>query len=168
VSEKIPPWLLWQRLSRLEIFENFNDDQRDAFLKAYENEPGIRLRAFKPGEIICRKGEYELDLCLILGGGVDLIDRYGEDDQVLVAALEAGNLYGELGAIGGLPRTLDVVARADCEIFYLPRQPASSGASNYIAHLQFGNHAGHGAVVHRRGVAARRDFPGHGAGRAAA
>ena len=121
VSEKIPPWLLWQRLSRFGIFENFSDDQRDAFLKAYETEPGIRVRAFDRDEIICRKGEYELDLCVILSGGVNLIDRYGEDDQVFVAALETGDIYGELGAIGGLPRTLDVVAREDCEIFYIPR-----------------------------------------------
>ena len=121
VSEKIPPWLLWQRLSRLEIFESFSDDQRDAFLKAYEYEPAIRLRSFKAGDIICRKGEYELDLCFILTGAVDLIDRYGEKDQVFVAGLEAGNIYGELGAIGGLPRTLDVVAHTDCEIFYVPR-----------------------------------------------
>jgi len=92
VSEKIPPWLLWQRLSRLEIFESFSDDQRDAFLKAYENEPAIRLRTFKTGDIICRKGEYELDLCFILTGAVDLIDRYGEKDQVFVIGLEAGNI----------------------------------------------------------------------------
>ncbi|MEA2681495.1 MAG: hypothetical protein QOK03_3217 [Candidatus Binataceae bacterium] len=133
VSEKIPPWLLWQRLSRLEIFENFSDDQRDAFLKAYESEPGIRLRGFKSGDVICRKGEYELDLCFILIGSVDLIDRFGADDQVFVVALEAGNIYGELGAIGGLPRTLDVVARADCEIFYVPRHA--------LKYLEQNNHA---------------------------
>jgi CRP-like cAMP-binding protein/Fe-S-cluster-containing hydrogenase component 2 len=121
VSEKIPPWLLWQRLSRLEIFAGFTDDQRDAFLKAYENETGICLRDFKAGDVICRKGEYELDLCFILSGSVDLIDRFGEDDQVLVAPLGTGNLYGELGAIGGLPRTLDVIAHEDAEIFYVPR-----------------------------------------------
>jgi CRP-like cAMP-binding protein len=108
VSEKNPPWLLWQRLSLLEIFAGFNEDQRDAFLRACENEPEMRLRAFKAGDTICRKGEYELDLCFILSGGVDLFDRLGEEERVLVAALEAGNLYGELGAIGGLPRTLDV------------------------------------------------------------
>jgi hypothetical protein len=28
-----------------------------------------RLRAFRAGDIICRKGEYELDLCFILSGG---------------------------------------------------------------------------------------------------
>jgi CRP-like cAMP-binding protein/Fe-S-cluster-containing hydrogenase component 2 len=122
VSEKIPPWLLWQRLRPLEIFAGFSDDQRDAFLKAYENEPGICLRAFKAGATICRKGEYELDLCFILSGAVDLYDSPpGAEDRTLVAALEAGNLYGELGAIGGLPRTVDVIAHADVEIFYVPR-----------------------------------------------
>ncbi len=121
MSEKIPPWLLWQRLSGLETFKSFSDEQRDTFLKAYENEAGIRLRSFKAGDIICRKGEYELDLCFILSGGVNLIDRYGADDQVFVIALDAGNIYGELGAIGGLPRTLDVIAREACEIFYVPR-----------------------------------------------
>jgi hypothetical protein len=45
--------------------------------------PSSRLRSFEAGDIICRKGEYELDLCFIMTGGVDLIDRYGEDDQVL-------------------------------------------------------------------------------------
>jgi hypothetical protein len=30
---------------------------------------------------------------------VDLIDRHGEDDQVFVVALEAGNLYGDSGLL---------------------------------------------------------------------
>ena len=120
VSEKIPPWLLWQRLVGSEIFAGFTDDQRDAFLRAYENDPGLRLGSFKAGEVICRKGEYELDLCFILSGSVELIDRVGEETH-LVAVLEAGNLYGELGAIGGLPRSLDIAARIDAEIFYVPR-----------------------------------------------
>ena len=120
VSEKIPAWLLWQRLSRSEIFAGFSDDQRDAFLKAYEHDPGLRLRSFNAGEEICRKGEYELDLCFILSGSVELADRIGEEVHV-VAVLEAGNLYGELGSIGGLPRSVDITARAGAEIFYVPR-----------------------------------------------
>jgi len=133
VSEKPPSWLLWQRLSRLELFESFSDEQRDSFIRAYEHEPGLRLRAFKAGDVICRKGEYELDLCFILSGGVDLMDRLGEEEQILVAALEAGNLYGELGAIGGLPRTVDIVARTDAEIFYVPRHA--------LKYLEINHHA---------------------------
>src|SRR6185369_3669579 len=29
--------------------------------------------------------------------------------------------YGELGALGGLPRTVDIVANSETEIFYVPR-----------------------------------------------
>jgi CRP-like cAMP-binding protein/Fe-S-cluster-containing hydrogenase component 2 len=120
-SEKVSPWLLWQRLSRNEIFRTFTDDQRDALLKAYEHEPGLRVRVFKPADIICRKGQYELDLCFILRGSVNLIDEIGGEKEIFRATLHEGDLYGELGSIGGLPRSLDVVAREDTEIFYVPR-----------------------------------------------
>ena len=38
-------------------------------------------------------------------------------------------------------------------------QPASGSVSNYLAHLQLRHHPGQRAVVHRRGVAHRRDVP---------
>jgi CRP-like cAMP-binding protein/Fe-S-cluster-containing hydrogenase component 2 len=118
--EKPPPGLLWQRLYPLEIFHGFSDEQRDAFLHAYEHEAGIGLRRFSRGELVCRKGEYELDLCFVLSGAVDLFDHLARG-RTHVARLQAGSFYGELGAIGGLPRTLDIVATAETEIFYVPR-----------------------------------------------
>ncbi|HKV56374.1 MAG TPA: cyclic nucleotide-binding domain-containing protein [Candidatus Binataceae bacterium] len=118
--ERPPQWLLWQRLSQLEIFKGFTDDQRDSFLHAYEQEPAIKLRHFKAGDVVCRKGEYELDLCFVLEGSVDLFDELPHG-RLHVATLPAGRFYGELGAIGGLPRTLDIIAAADTAIFYIPR-----------------------------------------------
>jgi len=120
-SEKLPSWLLWQRLSGLEVFQDFTENQRDSFLRAYESDPAIRLRRFGAGEVVCRKGEYELDLCFVLSGNVDLFDYLSGERQKLTT-LEAGRFYGELGAIGGLPRTVDVVAGEEkTEIFYVPR-----------------------------------------------
>ena len=58
------------------------------------------------------KGEYELDVCIVLSGNVDLLDEGPDGGRVRVAGVEAGNFYGELGAIGGLPRTADCVAGA--------------------------------------------------------
>jgi CRP-like cAMP-binding protein/Fe-S-cluster-containing hydrogenase component 2 len=121
ISEKVPAWLLWQRLSRLEIFAGFTEEQRDAFLHAYEAEPAIRIQRFAAGQLVCRKGEYELDLCFILSGRVDLIDDLPDGSRVRVATLEEGGFYGELGAIGGLPRSVDIEAPATTEIFYVPR-----------------------------------------------
>jgi len=109
-------------LGGLDLFSLFTDEQRESFLQAYEHESGMGVRGFERGAVICRKGEYELDLCVILSGGVDLLDIDGYGNRVRVATLAAPNFYGELGAIGGLPRTTDVVAAADdTEIFYTPR-----------------------------------------------
>jgi CRP-like cAMP-binding protein/Fe-S-cluster-containing hydrogenase component 2 len=120
-NDKLPPWILWQRLHPLAAFRTFTDEQRDSFLAAYEREPGICVRTFNDNEIICRKGEYELDLCFILSGGVNLVDEVEGLGRTVLIQLEQGNFYGELGAIGGLPRSVDVVARGLAEIFYVPR-----------------------------------------------
>ncbi|MBV8452738.1 MAG: cyclic nucleotide-binding domain-containing protein, partial [Deltaproteobacteria bacterium] len=117
---KEPSELVWQRLGKLSIFESFTDDQRDAFLRAYEQEPAIGMRHFNPGEVICRKGEYELDLCFVLSGEVELFDDEAHG-RIHVATLRAGRFYGELGVLGGLPRTLDIIAASETEIFYVPR-----------------------------------------------
>jgi len=117
---KEPSAAVWQRLLQLQIFEGFTDDQRDAFLRAYELEPALGMRRFNTGEMICRKGEYELDLCFVLSGEVELLEDEAHG-RTHVASLGAGMFYGELGALGGLPRTLDIIAASEAEIFYVPR-----------------------------------------------
>jgi CRP-like cAMP-binding protein/Fe-S-cluster-containing hydrogenase component 2 len=118
---KPPPWILWQRLHPLAVFRTFTDEQRDALLAAYEREPGLCVREFNDREIVCRKGAYELDLCFILSGGVNLVDELHDVGRTILVTLNAGDFYGELGALGGLPRSVDVVARGQTEIFYVPR-----------------------------------------------
>ena len=112
---------LWQYLSAIGLFAQFTAEQRQSFLNAYMREAGIGVRRFAAGEIISRKGEYELELCIVLSGQVDLFDEGPDGGRLRVAAMKAGDFYGELGAIGGLPRTTDCVAAADSEIFYIPR-----------------------------------------------
>jgi len=62
------------RMTVLKVFEGFSDKERDAFLQAYERDPALCMRRFAPGDLVCRKGEYELDLCFVLSGSVDLLD----------------------------------------------------------------------------------------------
>jgi CRP-like cAMP-binding protein/Fe-S-cluster-containing hydrogenase component 2 len=117
---KEPSAAVWQRLHQHPLFQGFTEEQREAFLHAYEIEPAIGMRCFSPGEVICRKGEYELDLCLVLSGEVELLDDEAHG-RVHIATLSVGMFYGELGALGGLPRTVDVMAASVTEIFYVPR-----------------------------------------------
>jgi CRP-like cAMP-binding protein/Fe-S-cluster-containing hydrogenase component 2 len=117
---KEPPAAVWQRLLRHPVCEGFTEEQREAFLHAYELEPTLGMRRFNAGQVICRKGEYELDLCLVLSGAVELFDDAAHG-RVHVATLSAGMFYGELGVLGGLPRTVDILAAGETEIFYVPR-----------------------------------------------
>jgi len=111
---------LWSELSAFGLFSRFSAEERDAFLRAYDSEAAMRIARFRRGELICAKGEYELDLCFILKGSVDLFEINGPV-RTKVGARGTGEFYGEMGALGGLPRTLDIVAAEDTEIFYLPR-----------------------------------------------
>ncbi len=112
---------LWSELAEFDLFSRFTAEQREGFLKAFDREAAMRVRQFRRGDLICGKGEYELDLCFILKGGVDLFEIDG-GARTEVGARRVGEFYGEMGALGGLPRTLDVFAAEDVtEIFYLPR-----------------------------------------------
>ncbi|MGH8013478.1 MAG: cyclic nucleotide-binding domain-containing protein [Candidatus Binataceae bacterium] len=118
---QLSQWLLWRQLRDFDLFKTFTDEQRDSFLHAYEHEPGMRIGAAEAGETVCRKGEYELDLCLILNGAVDLYDDVPGHGRIKLTSFAKGNFYGELGAIGGLPRSADVVAAEHSEILHVPR-----------------------------------------------
>lgn len=112
---------LWQRLERIEPFPRFSEEQKKNFLQAYERGEGIRLKTFQRGDLVCKKGEYELDLCFIVTGSADLYDNVSGRGYTKVASFPAGAFYGELGALGGLPRSTDVIAGADqTEILYIP------------------------------------------------
>ena len=70
--------------------------------------------------MICRKGEFELDLCIVLSGRAEVHD----DDDAGVetrTVYRAGSIFGELGAMGGRPRSFDVVATEETQILYIPR-----------------------------------------------
>jgi CRP-like cAMP-binding protein/Fe-S-cluster-containing hydrogenase component 2 len=138
-NAKLPQWLLWQRLKEFELFKTFTAEQRDSFLHAYEHEPGIYVRTVEAGALVCRKGEYELDLCFILSGAVDLYDDVPGHGRVKLTTFTEGNFYGELGAIGGLPRSADVIAAAKSEILHVPRYSLkyieiNPQARNILAH----------------------------------
>jgi CRP-like cAMP-binding protein len=70
--------------------------------------------------VICRQGEFELDLCIVLSGRAEVHD---DNDAGIEqrTVYQAGSIFGELGAMGGRPRSFDVVAAQETLIFYIPR-----------------------------------------------
>ena len=125
---------LWQRLEHIEPFPHFNSEQKQAFLNAYQRREGIDVKIFNKGALICKQGEYELDLCFVLNGTADIYDDVAGQGYKKVAEFPAGAFYGELGALGGLPRSTDVIAGADgTEILYIPNYALKFVNSNIEA-----------------------------------
>ncbi len=116
----IAPAELWPMLQRCDAFAAFSGHERESFEHALAHEYGMVVRRFAPGELICRKGEFELDLCIVLEGRAEVHDHDQRGVEVHTV-YEAGSIFGELGAMGGRPRSFDVVAAADTLIFYIPR-----------------------------------------------
>jgi CRP-like cAMP-binding protein len=85
------------------------------------------VRRFASREFVCRKGEYQLDLCFILRGTVDLYDHAADESTFKVGSLSEGDFFGELGAIRGQPRTTDLVAATgDTRLLFVPRHAIAS------------------------------------------
>lgn len=125
---------LWQQLAGFELFASFSEEERLSFIWAFEREAPMCVRRFASGEFVCRKGEYQLDLCFILRGTVDLYDRTADGSAFKVASLSEGDFFGELGAIRGQPRSTDVVAAADdTRLLYIPRHCLTFLMGNPIA-----------------------------------
>ena len=129
----------------MEAFAVFTDHERDSFLHAFEHEYGMRVLRLRAGQVICRKGDFELELCVVLKGRAQVWDpanesgggpvararlMAGRDARPTVgesggakalAEYEPGAIFGELGAMGGRPRSFDVVAAQETDILYIPR-----------------------------------------------
>ena len=125
---------LWQQLAGFELFASFSEEERLSFSWAFEREALMCVRRFSSGEFVCRKDEYQLDLCFILRGTVDLYDHTADGSALKVASLSEGDFFGELGAIRGQPRTTDIVAATDdTRLLYVPRHCLTFLMANPVA-----------------------------------
>lgn len=72
------------------------------------------------GTVLIREGEQGRGLFVILHGEVDISKRDG-DDQVLIATLRGGEVFGEISLLEDTATTATVVAARQTSILFLPR-----------------------------------------------
>lgn len=76
------------------------------------NEPfGVRSELFEPGQDIVREGEVGQRLYVISEGAVDVLQATSDGDEEHLAALSAGQHFGEAAVFGGRRRNATVRAR---------------------------------------------------------
>lgn len=68
---------------------------------------------FKSGEVIFRQGDYQTWMYAVVDGAVEIRTDYGTAADKLLAVVEKGGFFGEIGMIAMVPRTAAAVAAQD-------------------------------------------------------
>ena len=98
----------------LTIFSNLNDEE----IKYLENKSS--LKTFAQGATIIEQGEMTSTVYFLLSGTVHVVDYSRSERAVTYASLRDGDMFGEMSAIDGLPRSAWVCAITTCKVAALP------------------------------------------------
>lgn len=70
----------------------------------------MRHMTFMEGEVIFREGDPARTMYEVTEGAVDIISAFGTPDQTLLATLDSGQTFGEMGLVEAYPRSATAVA----------------------------------------------------------
>lgn len=85
------------------------------------------LHQFRSGDIIFREGD-ESDKAYIIRSGKIEIFRRIKQGTLLLATLDEGEIFGEMGVLSDQPRTAYAAAATDCELYAI-------GRDEFAAHM---------------------------------
>lgn len=101
-------------LTGVDLFCKLSDEEKKALAAHLIHAPFIK------GDIITRQGAHAHWLYMITAGEVEVWLESGEEKRLL-ATLQSGNVFGEMGLMAGEPRGATVVAKTDTECYRLDK-----------------------------------------------
>jgi CRP-like cAMP-binding protein/Fe-S-cluster-containing hydrogenase component 2 len=108
--------VLEQYLAKVPLFHGADHYEIFKLLKEY------RVQEYNPGEYICRQGEYNEDCGIILDGSVHVLVPVPGTKIPKKFPLPPGEIFGEIAAMTGTPRTADVAADSTAHILKISRE----------------------------------------------
>ena len=101
-----------ERLAAVDIFAPLSGEEL-ARLSA-----NVESHVFAPGETIIRAGEKGASMFVVNRGEVEV--QVSDDGQSrIIASLEEGDFFGEMGLFTGAPRTASIIAAEETEVFQI-------------------------------------------------
>jgi len=113
---------LLEMLSRVSLFQQAPED----FLNRLRSQVSTRL--FNRGDTIVKQGEQGDELFLIRQGKVEVLSP---DQRQVAAQMGAGDVFGEVALMLGLPRNATVRAGSYCEVFCLKQAALDALLQDY-------------------------------------
>jgi CRP-like cAMP-binding protein/Fe-S-cluster-containing hydrogenase component 2 len=103
-----------KKLALMPLFAGLNAEDFEGLVE--KSSP----RRFSIGTIVCREGEYGDTSFAILEGTVEVSINTAGFTNLTLALLGEGNLFGEMAAISGYPRSATVAAKEDLYLLEIP------------------------------------------------
>ena len=100
-----------------ELFSSLPDD----VLEMLRDESVVRT--YDRNEMLFRQGDDSHDLFVVQSGRIAIANRSGDGRESVVAVLEAGGLFGELGLFDDAPRSADARALTETSVIALEYEP---------------------------------------------
>ena len=97
------------------LFRGLVSDERDAIVAC------ARMRHFAPGETIFLMGSPGTSMMAVLDGTVRISVPSPEGREIVLAILQAGEVFGEIALLDGGERTADARALTACDLAMLDR-----------------------------------------------
>ena len=83
--------------------------------------PGEMVRSFAKGSIVFCEGEPGDELFIIQKGSVKII-KITDNNEILLAVLKTGDIFGEMALLESKPRAAGAVAYEDCQLMAVNRE----------------------------------------------
>ena len=99
---------------KMPIFSSLNDID----LKRLEERSILKI--FDADSTIIEQGDQSTTVYFLISGTVHVVDYSRSDRAVTYASLKDGDMFGEMAAIDGLPRSAWVFAITSCKVITLP------------------------------------------------
>ncbi len=109
-------------LKHVPLFQQLTYEDRECLARV------ITTQSLKKGDILFRKGTEGTTLYIILNGRIKASLLSHSGDEVVLAIFSAGDFFGEMALLDGLPRSADATAIEPAEVLLLNR-------SDFIAFL---------------------------------
>src|ERR1043166_6291833 len=103
-------------LSRCDLFHGLAADKRERLIGR------ARMRTFMPGESIFLMGSGADCMMATLTGRVEISVSSPDGNEVVLAVLGPGSIFGEISLLDGGERTADARARTECSLAMLYRR----------------------------------------------
>ena len=86
-----------------------------------EPKPGEMMRIFEKDQIVFCEGEPGNELFIIQKGSVKIV-KVTDDNEILLAVLKAGDIFGEMALLESKPRAAGAVAYENCQLMAVNRE----------------------------------------------